>query len=127
LSKESVFEIPTPPVYHYDTAQPGTSKLLPRAYLNAPPQVPHDISDFLPITVQNNMCITCHTQREQWGKKRAKGEPTAIPPSHYTEQRKAPNIVTDNIINARFNCNQCHVPQTNAKPLVGNTFGTKRK
>ena len=23
---------------------------------------------------------------------------------------------------ARYNCTQCHVPQANVKPLVGNTF-----
>lgn len=127
LSKGSVFDTPTPPVYHYGTAAPGTSKVLPRAYLNAPPQVPHDISDFLPITVQNNMCINCHNVKDQWGKKREKGTPTPLPPSHYTDQRNAPGKVTDNVINARFNCNQCHVPQTNAPALVENSFGTKVK
>jgi cytochrome c-type protein NapB len=57
LSKQSVFDVPTPKVYHYSTAQPGQSKVLPRAYPGAPPQIPHDISEFLPITTQSNMCF----------------------------------------------------------------------
>lgn len=127
LSKESVFNIPTPPVYHYGNVPPGASKVLPRAFLNAPPQIPHDISDFLPITTQNNMCVACHSQRELWGKKRETGAPTPIPPSHYTDLRKSPAKVGDSLVNARFNCNQCHVPQTDARPLVENTFSSKRK
>ena len=127
LSKGSVFDIPTPEVYHYGNAQPGQSKVLPRAYSGAPPQIPHDISEFLPITAQNNMCIACHAQPEQWGKKREKGMPTPIPPSHYTDLRNAPGKVTENLINARFNCNQCHVPQTDAPVLVQNTFASGRK
>lgn len=126
LSKGSVFDTPSPKVYHYGNAQPGTSKVLPRAYLGAPPQIPHDISDFLPVTAQNNMCIACHNQPELWGKKREQGTPTPTPPSHYTDQRKAPGKVTENLVGARYNCNQCHVPQTNAPPLVGDTFSARK-
>jgi cytochrome c-type protein NapB len=28
----------------------------------------------------------------------------------------------DKLSQARYNCSQCHVPQANIKPLVGNTF-----
>jgi cytochrome c-type protein NapB len=126
LSKGSVFEVPAPKVYTTKAGQPGQNKVLPRAYLNAPPQIPHDIGDFLPITAQSNMCIACHAQPDQWGKEREKGVPTPIPPSHYTDRRNAPDKVTDHLINARFNCNQCHVPQMDAVPLVENTFSAKR-
>lgn len=126
LSKGSVFDTPTPKVYHYGTAQPGQSKLLPRAYSGAPPQIPHDISDFLPITAQSNLCVACHNQPAQWGKAPEQGVATAIPASHYTDLRRAPGKVTENLINARYNCNQCHVPQTDAPALVKNTFSTKR-
>lgn len=122
LSKVSVFDTPTPKVYNYKGGQPGQNKLLPRAYLNAPPQIPHEINDFLPITAQNNMCVACHNQPDQWDAKRVKGIPTPMPRSHYTDLRNAPGKVTDQLINARYNCNQCHVPQSNAKPLVKNTF-----
>lgn len=125
LSKSSVFDVPTPQVYHYTETPPGQSKVLPRAYLGAPPQIPHDISDFLPITAQNNICISCHDQPGQWGKKREEGMPTPIPPSHYTDLRNAPGKVTEHLINARYSCNQCHVPQADAAPLVENTFSSR--
>lgn len=126
LSKTSVFEVPAPRVYHYNDAAPGQSKLLPRAYSGAPPQVPHAVSDFLPITRENNLCVACHAQPDLWGKKPEAGTPVPIPPSHYTDRRNAPDKVTDHLINGRYNCNQCHVPQTDAPALVENTFGKKR-
>jgi cytochrome c-type protein NapB len=126
LSKSSVFNTPSPKVYQYSGGQPGQNKLLPRAYQGAPPQIPHDIGDFLPITAQANMCIACHNQPEQWGKKVEMGAPTPIPPSHYSDHRNAPGKVTDHLINARYNCNQCHVPQADASALVENTFAAPR-
>jgi len=125
LSKSSVFVVPTPKLYHYPATPAGESKLLPRAYQGAPPQVPHDIAGFLPITAQSNLCISCHALPAQWGQKREQGSPTPIPPSHYTDLRNAPSKVTGNLIGGRFNCNQCHVPQTNAVPLVKNTFSSR--
>jgi len=127
LSKASVFDVPDPKVYHYATVQPGESKVLPRAYPGAPPQIPHDIGEFLPITAQNNMCIACHDQPAEWGKKLVKGMATPIPPSHYTDLRIAPGKVSDHLVNARYNCNQCHVAQTDAPALVENSFSSGRK
>lgn len=127
LSKGSVFDTPSPKVFQYRGGQPGQNKLLPRAYLGAPPQIPHDVGDFLPITAQANMCIACHNLPDQWGKKLEPGLPTPIPPSHYTEHRAASGKVTDHLINARYNCNQCHVPQADAPALVENTFSSKMR
>lgn len=127
LSKTNVFDVPPAKVYQYRGEQPGQNKLLPRAYLNAPPQVPHDVGDFLPITAEVNMCAACHSLPEAWGKPRKAGAPTPIPPSHYADQRNSPGKVTDHLINARYTCNQCHVPQANAQPLVENTFGASKK
>lgn len=126
LNKGSVFDVPQQKVYRDDHGMPGQNKLLPRAYLNAPPQIPHAVDDFLPITAQGNLCFACHNRPDQWGKKRNAGEATPIPPSHYTDLRNAPDKVTDQLIGARYNCNQCHVPQMNATPLVENTFSAKR-
>ncbi len=126
LSKTSVFDVPTPKVYNYGDTAPGKSKLLPRAYSGAPPQIPHAVGDFLPITRDSNMCTACHSQPALWGTIRKTGTATPIPPSHYTDKRNAPDKVTDHLINARYNCNQCHVPQTNAPALVENTFSSKK-
>ncbi len=126
LSKSSVFEVPEPKVAHYPATAPGESELLPRAYSGAPPQVPHDVSDFLPITAQTNMCAACHNQPDLRGKRRDKGAVVPIPVSHFTDQRKTPNKVTENLVGARYNCNQCHVPQADAAPLMENTFSPGR-
>lgn len=126
LSKGSVFEVPAPKAYTTKAEQPGQNKLLPRAYQGAPPQIPHEIGDFLPITAQSNMCIACHNLPDQWGKPREKGAPTPIPQSHFSDHRNAPGKVTDHLINARYTCNQCHVPQMDAVPLVENTFSSRR-
>lgn len=125
LSKTSVFDVPTPKVHHYSATPAGQSHVLPRAYQGAPPQIPHDIADYLPITSDNNMCIACHNQPALWDKKRVAGSPTPIPRSHYIDFRKAPNKVTDHLIYARYNCNQCHVPQSDGPELVKNTFSSK--
>lgn len=127
LSKESVFNVPRQHVYHEPSAQPGTSKLLPRAYLNAPPQISHNIQDFVPITTDSNMCQACHARPDLWDvKERAQGDPTPIPQSHYTDLRNSPDKIGDQVVGARYNCTQCHVPQLNAKQLVSNTFGTRK-
>lgn len=125
LSRETVFNVPEQKVYQEMGGAPGSNKRLPRAYLNAPPQIPHDIGDFLPITAQSNFCMACHNQPGLWDKKREKGTPTPMPRSHYTDLRHEPGKLSELPINARFNCNQCHVPQTNASPLVENTFTSK--
>ena len=125
LSKSSVYAVPEQRSYRPGGAGIGTNKLLPRAYLNAPPQISHDIDDFLPITATVNMCIACHSRPDDWGKPRADREITPIPRSHYTDLRRAPGVVTDHVIAARHNCNQCHVPQMDAQPLVDNTFGDR--
>jgi cytochrome c-type protein NapB len=56
-----------------------------------------------------------------WGKK-AKGAPTPMPPSHYTDMRNAPGTVAGKLIGSRYVCTQCHAPQASVKPLVGKTF-----
>jgi nitrate reductase (cytochrome), electron transfer subunit len=116
LSKTSVFDNPTPPAFAYSDTMPNKSKPLPRAYDGAPPQIPHSIDAFVPITAGDNTCLSCHDKPALMGKK-IKGIATAMPESHYTSidgkwQRN----------NNRYVCTQCHVPQANVKDLVGNTF-----
>ena len=124
LSKTSVYDSPSHTPYHYAEQFPGGSERLPRAYLNAPPQIPHNIEPFIPIKANNNMCLGCHNQPDNMGKI-VKGQPTAMPKSHYTDLRNAPNEMQKQPIGARFVCTQCHVPQANVKPLVENTFNKK--
>ncbi|MCJ7764456.1 MAG: nitrate reductase cytochrome c-type subunit, partial [Thiovulaceae bacterium] len=120
--------------YHQEAA--GTSTKFARAYQDAPPMIPHDISDFIPITKDNNACTGCHMPQIA----SAMGA-TPIPPSHFLDMRphhkwdgtKFTKVI-DNMKNetdvkklthlsqARFNCTQCHAPQSTSPLDVANTF-----
>lgn len=119
LSRTSVTTDPDPATFEYRQADPSTSGVLPRAYIGAPPQVPHSLDGLIPITRDSNACISCHQQPDQVGKKKVKGQPTALPATHYTD-------VKNNALHmGRYNCTQCHTPQANVNPLVGNSFNRK--
>lgn len=121
LSKTSVFDTPTPKPFKYNEAFPGASKILPRAYPGAPPQIPHNIEAFKPITAGNNACISCHDKPDTIGKKEAKNLPP-MPLSHYVTTKGKADQFQRKVSARRFLCTECHVPQANVKPLVGNTF-----
>jgi cytochrome c-type protein NapB len=118
LSKTSVFDDPSPSVFDYPKTEPSAATALPRSWNTAPPQVPHKIDSFVPITADKNFCVTCHDKPSLIGKK-MKGIPTSMPASHYdtVESKLVKN-------NGRHFCTQCHVPQANVGELVGNTFKT---
>lgn len=117
LSKGSVFDVPTPPAVKPNERAPGEGPLVPRSYLIAPPRIPHAVADFLPITRAENACLDCHG-----GKEKKPGEPTPIPPSHYTDFRLTPDRVGDKVAGARYVCVSCHAATTNAPGLMGNRF-----
>jgi len=60
LSKTSVFDTPTPAAYNYSDAKPGWNDPLPRAWKDAPPQIPHRVDEFLPVNAEDNQCLDCH-------------------------------------------------------------------
>lgn len=101
---------------NYSGANAGESMLYERAFENAPPLISHDVSDMLPITKDNNTCLSCHDKAIA-----SDVGATAIPATHYYDFRTK-KTTNDAISDTRFNCTQCHVPQSDAKPLVGNTF-----
>lgn len=112
---------PAPPASREIDAAPGELPPPERAYEGAPPVIPHAIGDFLPITREENGCILCHQVEEK-----IEGEATPIPRSHYTDLRRAPDEVGEEIAGARASCTTCHVAQTNAKPLVENRFKSRQ-
>ncbi len=120
LSRTSVFDTPTPQAYTHGEAFPGSSEALPVAYPGAPPQIPHGVTNYLPVTAKNNQCVSCHDNPALIGKHK-KGLPTPMPESHYTDLRFAPDKVTKKLIGSRYVCTQCHVPQADVEPLVENT------
>jgi cytochrome c-type protein NapB len=118
LSKTSVFDVPSPPVYRAEDGAPGEHPRPPRISAEIPPTIPHAIADFLPITRDQNACIDCH---ELPGPKK-KGEPTPLPRSHYVDWRHDQGKKLEKHAGARWICTACHVPRSDAKPLVGNRF-----
>lgn len=117
LSQTGVFEVPDPPAVVDNTSDPGERPPAARAYPDAPPVIPHGIADFLPITRDGNLCLGCHLTEEK-----VEGEPTPVPASHFTDLRNAPEERQADVVGARQVCVSCHVPRTEAAPLVGNGF-----
>lgn len=117
LVKGSVFDVPTPPGVTANESAPGELKPLPRAYVLAPPRIPHAVGDFLPITQKQNVCLDCHAVKDK-----RPGEPTPIPPTHYVDERHAPGQVGTEVAGARYVCVSCHAETTGAPDLVDNRF-----
>lgn len=117
LDKGSVFDVPTPPPVKANESGPGERPVLPRAYVIAPPRIPHGVGEFLPITPKQNLCIECHAVQD-----RKPGEPTPVPPSHYTDLRNAPDRAGSQVVGARYVCVSCHASATDAPALVENRF-----
>lgn len=125
----------------YGTAAAGASKTFERAFDNAPPMIPHDTEGMMPITINDNQCMGCHMPdvAPSMGA-------TAIPKSHFSDFRPVTKIGTDGRMTkdgmsvdntsdkltslhtmktmnkARFNCSQCHAPQSTGDLLVENNF-----
>ncbi|OCL81546.1 nitrate reductase cytochrome c-type subunit [Arcobacter porcinus] len=128
---------------NYSTDVAGTSVKIKRAFENAPPMIPHDTEGMLPITIDNNQCVTCHDPMiaESMGA-------TALPKSHFTDFREGVKIDNkgnlirdgknidsselktivkplDHLSNARFNCSACHAPQSDNENVPKNNFTTE--
>lgn len=122
LSKSSVFEVPEPEAFAYSDVRPKKSESLPRAYPGAPPQIPHNIEDSMPIMAGDNLCLDCHDKPDKWGEEVRKGKGKPIPKSHYTGF-KTQQLDPERVAGSRYFCTQCHAPQAqNVKPLVENDF-----
>jgi len=84
-----------------------------RDYLQQPPLIPHK-TDSYRINVKHNKCLSCHS----WQNYR-KHNATKISQTHFESRGGA---VLSNVSARRYFCTQCHVPQVDAVPLIGNTF-----
>ena len=131
----------------YSRPAPGSSTKFERAYFNAPPMIPHSVDGLLPIKQDNNQCLGCHMPEVAKGM-----GATPIPVTHFTNYRpttifkdgelvkegktvgmngemgnvgdikiaKAKKL--DKLYQGRFNCTQCHAPQSKTDTVVANTF-----
>ena len=84
-----------------------------RNYVQQPPLIPHTVESYQ-INLKVNKCLTCHS----WSNYRQSGA-TKISQTHFADRD---NNAHANVAARRYFCSQCHVPQTNARPLVENTF-----
>ena len=84
-----------------------------RNYVQQPPTIPHKIAAYK-ITKNHNKCMDCHS----WQRYREAGA-TKISLTHFKD-RAGTDLAR--VSPLRYFCNQCHVPQHDAKPLVENTF-----
>lgn len=117
----------------YGVAQPGEGARIDRSFENAPPLIPHTVNGFLPIKMENNICLTCHLP----DKVEVSGA-VPISKTHFSNWRPQPTLVdgvyhlppSDSLINEKvdklnnqyFNCTQCHVPQTEIRVDIENLF-----
>jgi cytochrome c-type protein NapB len=123
LEKSSVFADPDPIVAAAAGEQPGANEPSGGYFSGSPPVIPHTVDGMLPITAANNLCLTCHDAPDRIGAEKGAGVATAIPASHYTDMRRDPGTVTTKLVGARYTCTLCHSQQTDAAPLVRNTYG----
>lgn len=84
-----------------------------RAYRQQPPLVPHKLEGY-EISLNNNQCMDCH----DWPGNTRVNAPK-ISETHYVDRQ---GVRLDKVAGTRYFCTQCHVPQIDAKPLVGNNF-----
>lgn len=124
----------------YSDVAPGESKLIKRSFENAPPLISHSVDGLLPITKESNSCLGCHSPEVASAVKA-----TSVPKSHLVSYRPISDMKNgevfqegkryvntsdiksvaherEGVSNDRYNCSQCHVPQTDNKPLVKNHF-----
>ncbi len=86
---------------------------LPRDFVQQPPLIPHTVKGYN-ITKNFNKCMDCHA----WNRTKDTGA-TKVSVTHF---KTATGTELSNISPRRYFCTQCHVPQTDAKPLVANKF-----
>lgn len=125
----------------YSKVNAGESKVINRAFENAPPMISHNVDGMLPITINNNQCVTCHVDSAPYDK-----TIPSVPKSHFTDYRPATALSNDGIITkegkevtntsdfktvgkplgklsgTRFNCSQCHAPQSMVTEAPANEF-----
>jgi cytochrome c-type protein NapB len=86
---------------------------LVRNYPQQPPLIPHKTRDYK-INLRSNKCLTCHhpSRAPEFAAPR-------VPDSHFKDRE---GRALQHVSPRRYFCVQCHVPQSDARPLVNNAF-----
>lgn len=134
----------TPDKTEYSKSSIGSGNTINRAFQDAPPMIPHDVEGMLPITIADNQCKMCHVDSAPYD-----ATIPSVPKSHLTDFRPMTSLAKDGkivkngkrientssekleyvtikekqgLIGARYNCSQCHAPQSEGGLVVDNTF-----
>lgn len=84
-----------------------------RNYPMQPPVIPHTTRSY-EVNLNNNKCMSCHSRHRT-----EKSQAPMVSVTHYMDRDG--NFLAD-VSPRRYFCNQCHVTQLDAEPLVENTF-----
>lgn len=84
-----------------------------RNYPMQPPTIPHKIDGYY-VDLNSNKCMTCHSRRHT-----EESQAPMVSVTHYMDRDG--NFLAE-ISPRRYFCNQCHVTQIDAKPLVENIY-----
>lgn len=84
-----------------------------RNYPMQPPIIPHQTRNY-EVNLNSNKCMSCHS--------RSRTEESQAPMVSVTHFMNREGNFLAEISPRRYFCNQCHVTQKDAKPLVDNTF-----
>ena len=102
-------DVPAPPF-----ARPiADDRRVMRNYPEQPPVIPHSIENYQ-LTLKANRCLECHRRQFTEGS----GAPM-ISVTHFMDRNS--QVLAD-VTPRRYFCTACHVQQTDARPLVTNTF-----
>ncbi|THF60313.1 nitrate reductase cytochrome c-type subunit [Pseudothauera rhizosphaerae] len=86
---------------------------IPRDYVQQPPLIPHRVEGY-EVSLNFNKCMDCHA----WSRYQEAGA-TKVSLTHFKDRDGGE---LSNVSPRRYFCLQCHIPQTDARPLVENTF-----
>lgn len=130
----------------YGKSQPMSGYKIERAFQDAPPMIPHDVTGLIPIKIGDNQCLNCHMPEYA-----SSMGATPIPASHFTNFRPVTTLAKDGeveknghiikntsseelknvsikptkngkLYGGRYNCTQCHAPQDTGALAVPNNF-----
>ena len=93
--------------------KPGLQAGYTRTYSTQPPLIPHALENFDEVTLADHQCLECHAP--------VNAKKKQAPPMN-DKHLAGGNAKSGVAAGSRHACVMCHVPQSDAKPLVGNAF-----
>ena len=95
------------------TPELNTSEREVRNYPEQPPVIPHSTEGY-EVSVHGNKCLSCHARSRV-----RESQAPMISITHFSDRD---GQFLASVSPRRYFCTQCHVPQHNVKPPVGNDF-----